>query len=358
MVVPLDWGLGHATRCIPIIQELLSNGCEVILAAENNIHSLLQHEFQQLTIIPVPGYRISYSRKQFWLPLRIFTQIPKILYRVYLEHQWLKKVEKKFKIDAVIADNRFGLFNKRIPCIYITHQLLIKTGRDFTEKLAQRLHYRFIKKYDACWVPDFEGDKNLAGELSHPAMLPGNVNYIGCLSRLDLKNQPKKDLELLIIISGPEPQRSIFENIVLKQLQNYTGTAMLVRGLPGKGEKVAGSFSPDDFKDNIIIKNHLSAMELNEAIFKAEWVISRSGYTTIMDLVKLKQKAILVPTPGQTEQEYLARHLMKKQFFFSVKQEDFVLENVLKEVGSFPFSIPNFDMDLYKKKVRQFVESL
>lgn len=355
LVVPLDWGLGHATRCIPIIKELQLNGCDVIIAAETKVQSLLQSEFQQLTFIPLPGYRVNYSRKQYWLPLKILVQIPKILYHVYVEHGWLKKVEKKFKIDAVIADNRFGLFHKHVPSIYITHQLLIKTGTVFTERIARNLHYRFIKKYTACWVPDFEGHENLAGELSHAAVVPDNVNYIGCLSRFELSTTPKKEIELLIILSGPEPQRSIFEELVLTQLKSFAGAAMLVRGLPGNHERLA---TTEMTGDNIIIKNHLTATELNDAILNAAWVIARSGYTTVMDLVKLKQRAILVPTPGQTEQEYLADHLMDKQLFFSVKQDEFVLEKALQQASNFPFIMPNLDMNLYKSTIRQFVESL
>ena len=359
LLVPLDWGLGHATRCIPLIRELQSNGCEVIVGAENNIRSLLEHEFQQLRFLPLPGYRIAYSKKRYWLPLKILLQIPKILYHIFLEHQWLKKVEKIYEIDAVISDNRFGLFHNRLPCIYITHQLLIKTGNFISQKIAQLTHYYFIRRYSACWVPDFAGKENVAGELSHPNRLPANICYIGCLSRFDQPIPLVKCRFLLIIISGPEPQRSIFEAIVLNQLKKFRGTAMLIRGLPGISEKKEeASSSKNDFPKNVVIKNHLNAIQMNEAILESEWVVSRSGYTTIMDLLKLKKLAILVPTPGQTEQEYLAMYLMEKRLFFSVKQENFLLESVLEQAQDFPFAVTNFDMSLYKNSVQQFVQSL
>jgi len=359
LVVPLDWGLGHATRCIPIIRELQSNGCEVIVGAEGKVRALLEHEFQQLTFIHLPGYRIAYSKKSFWLPLKILLQVPKILYHIYSEHQWLKNVEKNYEIEAVVSDNRFGLFHSQLPCIYITHQLLIKTGNAISQKIAQVIHYYFIKKYTTCWVPDFAGKENIAGELSHPDKVPANASYIGCLSRFNQQTALVQGSYLLIIISGPEPQRSIFEMIIFKQLNHYKGTAMLVRGKPGINEKKEpDQITYPNLGDNIIIKNHLSAIEMNEAIVNAEWVISRSGYTTIMDLLKLKKKAILIPTPGQTEQEYLAEYLMTKKLFFSVKQESFLLESVLERASDFPFVTPEFNMSLYKNSVRQFVQSL
>ena len=353
LVVPLDWGLGHATRCIPLIKELQLCGCTVIIAAENNVRTLLEREFQQLTFITVPGYRVSYSRSRHWLPLKIFLQIPKIIYRVYKEHSWLKKVAKRHDLDGIVSDNRFGLFHSSIPCIYITHQLLIKTGSAFTESLAQKLHYKFIKKYTACWVPDFAGKENMAGELSHPHRLPGNVSYIGGLSRFDPLQSPAQKQLLLIILSGPEPQRSVFEDIILKNLKNYKDPAILIRGLPG-----ATSSRSLNLPKNIVVEDHLPAVELNKVIVQANYVIARSGYTTVMDLLKLGRKAILVPTPGQTEQEYLAEYLMGKKVFFSVKQEHFHLEKALERVRSFPFASTSFDMDLYKQFIHQFVELL
>jgi len=168
LIAPLDWGLGHATRCIPIINELLANNCEVLVAAENGTKSLLQKEFPQLVFLPLAGYRIKYSYQRSLFPLKILLQSPGLIYSICKEHHWLKKTVKTYNIDAVISDNRFGLFHSSIPSVYITHQLLIKTGNNFGEKIAQKIHYWFIKKYSICWVPDFEGDNNIAGELSHP----------------------------------------------------------------------------------------------------------------------------------------------------------------------------------------------
>lgn len=357
LVVPLDWGLGHATRCIPLIQELLHNGCEVIVGADSALKSLLHSEFQHLIYIPLRGYSIRYSRKGKGFPLKILMQVPRILYTIVREHLWLKKMVKKYSIDAVITDNRFGLYHRSIPSVYITHQLVIKTGNHYTEKLAGYIHNWFIKKFTSCWVPDFEGKENIAGELSHPAKSNRNISYIGGLSRFEKKANLGKVYDLLVVISGPEPQRSIFEELMLSQLRHFEGRVLLVRGLPGRieGEGNNSLLSKDS---HISIKNHLPATELNEVIQQSTFIISRSGYTTVMDLLKLGQKAIFVPTPGQTEQQYLADHLMKQQFFYSTGQDNFNLINILQEASKFPFVKPSFNMELYKEAVYKFVQSI
>ncbi len=358
MVIPLDWGLGHATRCVPVIRALLANGCEVLIAAEGATESLLKHEFQQLRFIPLKGYRISYSKKKYWLPFKIIAQVPRILMRIYQEHQWVKKNVKIHSITAIIADNRFGLYHSTLPSVYITHQLLIKTGNPFTEKVAQKIHYWFIKKYSVCWVPDFVGPNNIAGELSHPVNRPKNITYIGGLSRFENRGAFEKKFDLLMLVSGPEPQRTIFESLLLIQLENFKGKSLLVRGLPGIAAVDENDFETRNNQPNLTIKNHLAAEELNEVIQQSDLVVCRSGYTTIMDLIKLNKKAILVSTPGQTEQEYLAAHLMQQQIFYAVSQEHFNLGESLAAASRFTFVIPSFDMDQYQKNIQQFVQSL
>jgi uncharacterized protein (TIGR00661 family) len=358
LVVPLDWGLGHATRCIPIIHSLLENNCQVYIAAEKSTRSLLENEFPQCKFLPLKGYRIRYSRQKFWLPIKMALQLPRILLRSFQEHRWLKKTVNQFSIHAVIADNRFGLFHSTIPSIYITHQLLIKTGDRFSEKILQKIHGWIIKKYTHCWVPDFEGKENIAGELSHPSMVPKNIQYVGCLSRFSLITDSVKKYDLLLLLSGPEPQRTIFEKLLLSQLKNFDGKVMLVRGLPQDFENEKNKRQDATTSSLLTIENHLTAAQLNEAIQQSDLVICRSGYTTIMDLIKVRKKAILVPTPGQTEQLYLAHHLMNNNIFYSAAQHNFNLSHSLKVAADFNFEIPNFDMDQYKKRVNQFVQSV
>ncbi|HMK03467.1 MAG TPA: glycosyltransferase [Ferruginibacter sp.] len=350
LVAPLEWGLGHATRCIPIITSLLQHDCEVIIAAEGGCRRLLQEEFPSLSYCDIKGYRMRYSRKKFWLPAKLLIQFPKIILSIYTEHRWLKKIAKQYDIDAVISDNRFGMYHSALPCIYITHQLKIKTGNRFTEWLAQKIHYRFINKYKECWVPDTKEGDNLAGELSHPDILPhAPVIYLGPLSRFERSNAEIR-YDLAIILSGPEPQRTLFEEIILKDLRSFKGKALLVRGLPGKSLALPGQSSPVEIHD------HLPAAELNRVILQSDLVISRCGYTTVMDLVKLQKKAILVPTPGQTEQEYLARYLMTRKYFFCIDQQEFSLSHVLKDAADFSFNKTGFQHNAYVSVIQGFIK--
>jgi len=357
LTAPLDWGLGHATRCIPIIRELNALGHKVIIATHGPVKMLLQQEFPDNLFIDLRGYKVQYASKGFWLPFKLFLQFPKIATAIFKEHSWLKKIVKEYKIDLIISDNRLGLYHKTIPSIYITHQLLIKTGNYFSEKAAEKIHNWFIKKHLQCWIPDFEKGNTIAGTLSHPGKQLKNVQYIGCLSRFEKGEKVIKEYDLLIVLSGPEPQRSIFEKILLEQIKSYQGKILFVRGLPGMKAEDILSFS-STYEPNIFFRNHLPADELSLAIQQAEMVICRSGYTSIMDLVKLKQKAILVSTPGQPEQEYLADYLNRKKYFYSVSQDKFQLEKSLKKASEFQYKNVEEDMNLYKKFIHDFIGSL
>lgn len=332
LVAPLDWGLGHATRCIPIINVLNEHDIEVIIAAEGPVAKLLQNEYPDLSFLPLTGYRIKYSRRNRFFFLKMMLQFPRVLATVLHEKKWLKKMISLHKIDAVISDNRFGLHHANTPCIYVTHQLFIQTGNGFLNKIAQKINYYFINKFDECWVPDVAGPKNLAGKLSHPGHFPMKpVKYIGILSRFK-KSITSKKYDLLVLLSGPEPQRTIFENYLLAQLKNIEGRIVLVRGLPDNGNKL------NPANKNLAIHDHLPAAALNELIQQSENIIARCGYSTVMDLLTLKQKAILVPTPGQTEQEYLATYLLENKIFLTCPQERFSIKQMLEEARHFNFA--------------------
>jgi uncharacterized protein (TIGR00661 family) len=352
LIAPLDWGLGHATRCIPVISALIKQHCTIFVAAEGQIKTLLQKEFPYLHFIELRGYRVKYSRFAFWMPAKLLLQLPKIMHRIYAENRWLKKINKQYDIDAVISDNRMGLHHKKIPCVYITHQLNIKTGNSFTENLTQKIHYHFINKFKACWVPDAEGVVNLAGKLSHPVTLPNvPVKYLGFLSRFE-KATVENQYNLCIILSGPEPQRTVFEKIILADVEKMQEKICLVRGLPLE-TKV-----PELNNTSIEIKNHLSADELSKIIQQSKIIISRCGYSTIMDLVKLQKKAILVPTPGQTEQEYLGRYLQEQKIFYSIDQKKFSLAEAIKKATAFEYRVWPVNQDGYKTVVDNFVATL
>jgi uncharacterized protein (TIGR00661 family) len=347
LVTPLDWGLGHSTRCIPIIKELKLQGCEGYIVADKKLYALLKKEFPQTVFLRYKGYEIEYSQQKRFFSIKLLLQIPRIYLRVFQEKRWLKKTIKKYNINAIISDNRFGMHNRNIPSVYITHQLYIKTGNRFIERVAQKIHFHFIKKFTVCWVPD-QKINGLAGELSHPKKLPGKITYIGPLSRFSKISNTKEIYDLLIIISGPEPQRTIFENEILEQLKTVEGKIFLVRGLPGEDYKLTNF-------NNVTIKNHLNANELNEIIEKSKIVLCRSGYTSVMDLSVLQKKAILIPTPGQTEQEYLAKYLMEDGYFFSMQQKDFSIKKALEQANLYDFKTSNIDANEYKKAVEEFV---
>ncbi|HEU5166578.1 MAG TPA: glycosyltransferase [Chitinophagaceae bacterium] len=332
LVVPLDWGLGHATRCVPVIRDLINNNCEVWLAGEGAQENLLREEFPSLPFLPLKGYRIKYAKNGF--TGKLLLQIPSILRSIKEENKWLKEQVGKYGFDAVISDNRYGLHHENVSSVFITHQLCIKSSLGkWSEKILQKWNYKFINGFNECWVPDQAGENNFAGELSHPAKLPTiPVNYIGSLSRFEKKKIDEIKKHLLIILSGPEPQRTILENKVIDQIVNYPATATIVRGMPGEKNILPST-------NTIHFYNHLSSVELNDEAMKAEFIISRSGYSTIMDIAALQKKSILVPTPGQTEQEYLAAYLMKKQFAFCVVQGSFSLVKNIEEARNFEYSL-------------------
>lgn len=351
LVAPLDWGLGHATRCIPIIKELIRLDCTVLIAADGPIFNLLKKEFPATVFLRCKGYEISYSRNKRWLLLKIFLQLPKILSAIYREHRWLKKKISEHSIDAVISDNRLGMFNRKIPSIYITHQLFIRTGNLFTEKIAEKIHYYFIKKYKRCWVPDGENN-GLAGMLSHPKKRLRNIVFIGPLSRLNSLQHIEPIYDMLILLSGPEPQRTIFENQIVIQLESFPGRALFARGLPFETKKLELN------NQSVKVLNHVKAEELNIIMAQSKLVIARCGYTTIMDLAALRKTAILIPTPGQTEQEYLAEYLMKKKYFLTTSQKDFAIPELLKKSATFMYETIDISFNEYKKTIDQFVLSL
>ena len=331
LLAPLDWGLGHATRCIPLIRSLLRHPCQVILAGEGIGRELLSREFPDLPFLDLPGYRVRYSRSAGALPFALMAQIPKLVSCIQYENQRLAEWVKERRVDAVISDNRFGLSHPGIPCVFMTHQLEIRTPLKPFTRLLQQLNYRYINRFTECWVPDAEGQVNLSGELGHPKKMPHiPVRYTGPLSRFRRGVPSGKGSGLLVLLSGPEPQRTMFEEMVIDQLEDIQGPVVLVRGLPGDDHQLS-------VPEWVSVFNHLPAEELEEKMRHADLVLARCGYSTIMDLGAVNQKSILVPTPGQTEQEYLAAHLMKHGFALCIEQDKFRLKQAMDLASSFPY---------------------
>lgn len=324
LICPLDWGLGHATRCIPLIRQYLEQNTEVVIAADKRPLELLKKEFPQLQFVQLPGYNISYSEKSSMV-FQMILSAPKILWGIYQEHQSLKKIIKDYKVDVVISDNRYGLWNKQVRSVFITHQIMIKSTHKlkFLEPLLYKINKIFIKQYNECWIPDYEGINNLSGDLSHLYPLPENTKYIGPLSRFEAhppSPSPREGaFELLVMLSGPEPQRTVLEREVISQLQHLKIKTIIVRGTPGLKEKL-------QVPDYVTVYDHLESEEMRHAILSSKIILCRSGYSTIMDLTVLNMKAIFIPTPGQTEQEYLAEYHASKDNAIYFKQDGFDLK--------------------------------
>lgn len=324
LVAPLDWGLGHATRCIPIVYELLAQGAEVVLATNGRAFELLKKEFPDLPIEKLPAYDIHYqSSNMFW---NIGLQLPKIAKAAWQEHRVLKALIAKHQIDAVISDNRYGCFRRNVKSVFITHQLNILIPNFILQKLVNRINHQFIRHFDECWIPDVEDTNNLSGELTKfSTEIP--AKFLGVLSRMNSLDLPQK-YDAIIVLSGPEPQRTHLEKLILAQAIFLTHQFLLVQG---KTETYRETY----IATNIRVVTFLAGDALNRAMAAAHIVICRSGYSSIMDLAMLGKKAILIPTPGQTEQEYLAKRFFKKGIFFYQKQSALNLAEALEKVRQF-----------------------
>ena len=342
-ISPLDWGLGHATRCIPLIRALESLDFKIYIASEGKQETLLKEAFPKATFLPLKGYRIWYTRARALFLVGIMFQIPKILLAIVNEHFWLKRSEKKYHFDLIVSDNRFGFFHKNIKSVFITHQLEIQTPFKWSTRLSQIMSYSFIKKYAACWVADMLPPNNLSGVLANPQKLPNtHIWYMNCLSRLieeqvvEAKNEtPKKDACFLGMVSGPEPQRTLFENILWQQGNSMHLPFVVIAGLPDHESYYQSS-------SNGKLYHHLNELALKNEIKKADYIICRGGYTTLMELIPFQKKLILIPTPGQTEQEYLAKYWQEKNWAICFAQSNFNLKLAIEKAGTFEYTTPPF----------------
>lgn len=313
LVCPLNWGLGHATRCVPIIRSLVDEGHEVVIAADGYPLTFLQKQFPELRSIELPSYPINYSKgnSQVWQMLRL---IPKILGGIKKEHRWLDELLEKEPFDEVISDNRFGLWSKKTHSIYITHQVMIKMpkGLKWLEPIVYKLHRRYIDRFDTCRIPDRESDNGLSGDLSHKYPVPPNAQFIGPLSRFDkfIDIEPITEYETIVILSGVEPQRSIFEKEMLDKFKNSSEKSIILQGKPTENVRIEKIGQVD-------LVSHVDDEKFAAILKGCKEIICRAGYSTVMDLDTLQvlKKAQFYPTPGQTEQMYLAEFLSlyKKQ---------------------------------------------
>lgn len=319
LIAPLNWGLGHATRCIPIINAIIANGDTPIIASDGAALRLLKKEFPALQFITLPGYSIQYPKNGQFFKLRLLKDSPRIWNAIRKEHALLQELIAIHNIDGVISDNRLGMYSNLVPSVIITHQLQVLSGT--TTWLSTHLHQHYIKKFDACWVPDVNGVHSLSGNLSNCDDPHINKVYLGPLSRFEKSTKEQVKYDLMVLLSGPEPQRQMLEDKLIKEVQSYDGNVLFVAGKISKKQIT-------EKKGKVTYYNFLSTDGLQKALDRSKVVLSRSGYTTIMDLHKLQKKAFFIPTPGQFEQEYLARSLEEQGIAPFATQDEFTIKDL------------------------------
>ncbi|RYZ80867.1 MAG: glycosyltransferase, partial [Proteobacteria bacterium] len=302
LVAPLNWGLGHATRCIPIIRALRENGYTPIVASDGVALEILKKEFPDIKALELPSYKIEYPKDGEDFKWKMIKGMPRMLEAMMNEKKIVKAWVREFDLQGVISDNRLGVLSKKVPSVFITHQLNVLTGN--TSWITGKLHRKIIRKFTECWVPDFEEKPNLTGKLGHLKKPDFDIKYIGPLSRFEKQETPKK-FDLLVLLSGPEPQRTLIENRLKTEVKLCGKKVVFVKGKVETEQK-------SEQCSNVLYYNYMTSGELERTINESEMVLCRSGYTTVMDLAKLQKKCFFIPTPGQYEQEYLAKKLKRE----------------------------------------------
>ena len=306
LVAPLNWGLGHATRCIPVIRELIKQNAKVYISAAGGGKNILEKEFPSVSFIDIPGISIKYPKNGAMVRSMV-AQMPSIISAIRKENRILKDVVKAHKITHVISDNRYGLFFNNVKTAFITHQVNIKSSSvaNFFEPALNLVNRWFINKFDELWIPDLPPPENISGNLSKSASVKIRIQHTGILTRFSTRVLPRtKKYEIIALISGPEPQRSLLEAKLTPYLKLTGKDCLLVQGLPGE--------DTSSKEKQLEIISSISTTQLEEYLHHETLLISRPGYSTIMDMAALHHKKMLfIPTPGQTEQEYLSKHLFR-----------------------------------------------
>ncbi|MEL6635006.1 MAG: glycosyltransferase family protein [Bacteroidota bacterium] len=324
----LDWGLGHATRSIVLIDQLVQRGVEVHLASSGSAAVLLRQTFPQLPFLSLPPYQITYSKglAQVW---HLTKQVPTVLHTIQQEHQTLQAYLQKVPMTGIISDHRYGIWNRQLPSVFIGHQLalILPPALEIFRKGLYRYHMHWLRHFDHIWIPDVEGEANLSGKLAHEFELPSRAKFVGPLSRFmlgseNMGNKSAPEVDILAILSGPEPQRTLLEQKIRQAFSTMPGKKVLIQGKPAN--------RTIEEKQDLKVFPHLPQADFLELLMKAPTIISRSGYSSIMDYAYLGLKNIVcVPTPGQTEQEYLGKYLHKKQAILTVSQSDLKLSEAI-----------------------------
>ncbi|MCC6411430.1 MAG: glycosyltransferase [Saprospiraceae bacterium] len=320
LIAPLNWGLGHVTRCIPIIQTLEKLGAEPVLASDGVALHLLRAEFPHLTALELPSYRIRYEKPNMvW---NIGRQLPRILYAIRAEHDATERLAREHNIRGIVSDNRYGCFSNHVPSVVLTHQLNLQVPNRGIEWSANKLLRIALSKFNEVWVPDAPEEPRLSGVLSQLSQNHIQTRFIGILSRMQRYDQDQ-EYDVAVVLSGPEPQRTILEQRLIEQAIGMSSLRFIF--IQGKTQAKQHYYA----SDNVEVVSYLTSRELNDVLLASNAVVCRSGYSSIMDLAVLGKKAILIPTPGQTEQEYLADFLSEKNIFVAQNQSSIDLESGL-----------------------------
>jgi len=334
---PLNWGLGHASRSVPLLRVLQQLDYNILMAADQAPLAFLKSQFPELEWIRFKGFEPGYAKgnQQFF---KLLIQLPLAFWYYFRDKKFIARLVKSREIDLILSDNRFGAWHKNVPSVIITHQLNLKLppGIRLLNSTANMLNHKLIKNFDQCWIPDHPPVKNLSGELS---LIPENfipACHLGILSRFNLSetNNMPKDIDLLIILSGPEPQRSLLEHKLIKLLADTDRSCVILRGLPQNQNN-------EQVINKIKLLNHAADEEFLQLISRSKKLVCRGGYSTIMDLLSLKVNALLIPTPGQSEQEYLAEYLAKKNWFQVVSQDQISLSDLFAATPQSQSEIPD-----------------
>jgi len=344
IIAPLNWGLGHATRCIPIIQSLLHHHVKVVIASDGQALDLLRMEFPQIPCYELTSYHIHY---RFTHPvMNMLWHSRNFIRAMNREKKEMTRLIQKENPDLIISDNRYGVHSKKITSVFISHQIKLQTGHAFLDPLASAINQRLMKPFDHIWIPDFPPPHQLAPQLSSPPQK--SHTYLGILSRLEPK-KTRETYDLCGIISGPEPQRTKLEYILTEQMQQVPGNHILILGkTPERIEHNLG---------NVKLVSYMTSTQLNEVINSSKIIVARTGYTTIMDLIKTGKKAILIPTPGQPEQIYLAKSLKNHPNFEIQQQQNLNLMNTVESIFSKEgkmINLETFDMLPFLEKLETF----
>lgn len=326
LICPLDWGLGHAARMVEIASLFHAMGWDVSIAGSKTVGLFMQKELPFVQLIRFDGKKISYPSNRIFIFISLIWQIHAFLFSAIRDKKRLKEIEDTLKPDLVISDNRPGAYSKKTYSIYVTHQLNFSFPFFFqwAAVLTKHVHLRLIRNFQECWVPDNQGHPALAGNLSHPAKLPKNIKYIGLLSRFHLPQNKVSEMEfpeyqVLLIASGPQPQRDVFCQKIAKTLSLAGIKALVLSARPESENHVFTEILPGIFECP-----HLATPDFLSAVLKAGVIITRSGYSSLMDLAGLNKKVIFIPTPGQPEQLYLAKHLAKNKTITMLQQNEIV----------------------------------